>query len=443
MEQTFTSVCTDLSHDGLGVVKYNNKTYFVNDLLPTEKATVKIIKEQKNYGFCKVVNRLTSSKHRVVKKCAYFGVCGGCDFCHVNYEFETDFKINKVNQTLKRIGHLDHLVKTIVKADETNHYRNKVQIPFKQYKNKTICGFYKKQTHEICEITDCYLQTPYTTSISIFVKNIMNEYKIKAYDELTNSGTLRHLLIRKNSNNEYMVVLIVNEYDNKFFNLLSNKIVNKFDKVKSIIVNYNKNKNNVILGDKFETLYGADYLYEYINNLKFKMSHKAFFQVNHAQATKLYNLALDMANIKPTDTVLDCYCGVGTISLLASLKAKKVIGIEIIKEAIDDAINNAKINDINNCEFICGDATKEINNINDIDILIVDPPRKGLDNNIIDVIVAKKINKIVYISCDVSTLARDLSILTNYYNIDDSTCVDLFPNTNHVETVVLLSKVQK
>ena len=441
MKNFFNAQCMDLSHEGLGVVRKDEKPYFVFDLLPGEKGKIEVIKENKNYGYGKVVQRNNSSQYRINPLCVSFGKCGGCDLCHMDYDYEADFKLKMVNETYKRIGHLDYTFKKIIKADNTSHYRNKVQIPFALKNGKNICGFYKKQSHEIIEIRSCLLQTEITTDIAIFVKNIMNEYKINAYDECNHKGMLRHLLIRKNTFNDYMVVLIVNEYKKEDVLLLASKIKDKFPQVKSIILNINTEKNNIILGDEHEVIYGNDYLLEDILGLKFKMSHKAFFQINHDQTEKLYANALTLANINKNDTVLDLYCGVGTITLLASQKAKKAIGIEIVKEAIIDAKENAKINNIENVEFIVGKAEEKVNQIKDeIDVLIVDPPRKGLDKDLIETIKKFNINKMIYVSCDVATMARDVSLLTSDYKITDGFCVDLFPRTSNVETVICLEK---
>ncbi len=440
MKDFFNVKCTDLTHEGLGVVRINEKPYFVFNLLPEEKAEVEVIKANSNFGYAKVIKRSENSPERIRPECDLFGKCGGCDLCHMSYDAETAFKLKMVNDTYKKIGHLDYKITNILKADNTMHYRNKVQIPFQDFNGKAICGFYQKQSHNIIEVRKCLLQTDLTTDIAIFVKNIMNEYKIKAYDEKNHKGSLRHLLVRKNSNDEYMIALIVCEYNESDIEILTKKIINKFPTVKSIILNINKNKNNIILGDKYKVLYGNDYLIEDILGLKFKMSHKAFFQINHKQTEKLYTKVLEFSKITKNDVALDCYCGVGTISLLLAQKAKKVYGIEIVEEAIKDAKENAKINNIDNAQFIVGAVEDKINDIKEkIDVLVVDPPRKGLDEKVIEAIKKSKIEKVVYVSCNVSTMARDISILKDEYDISEVLCVDLFPRTCNVETIALLS----
>lgn len=441
MKNFFNTQCTDLTHEGLGVVRINDKPYFVFDLLPDEKAEVEVIKENSNFGYAKVFCRSNSSTKRIKPECDLFGKCGGCDLCHMNYEAETTFKLKMANDTYRKIGHLDYKITNILKAENTKHYRNKVQIPFKNFNNKAICGFYQKQSHNIIEVRKCLLQTDLTTDIAIFVKNIMNEYKIKAYDEEKHCGMLRHLLVRRNSSDEYMIALIVYEYNTNDIEILTKKIINKFSAVKSIILNINKNKNNIILGENYKVLYGEDYLIENILGLKFKMSHKAFFQINHEQTEKLYDKVLELANVTPNTIALDCYCGVGTISLLLAQKAKKVYGIEIVPEAIADAKENAIMNNTTNVHFIVGAVEDKISDIKEkIDVLIVDPPRKGLDGKVIETLKTSNISKIVYVSCNVATMARDIDMLKDAYNITEALCVDLFPRTANVETVALLSK---
>ena len=434
MEKNYIKgICSDITHDGLGVVKYDNKPYFIFDILPGESGKFEILRENKNLGYAKVIQRNNDSKERIVPICKEFGKCGGCDFFNMNYDYEVSYKLKMINETFKRIGHFDFKVNEVLKADKIINYRNKVQIPFKDTKNKAICGFYKKKSHEIIEVGKCYLQTDLTTEIAKFTKNVMNELKISGYNEEKHTGCMRHLLVRNTCNNDYMVVFIVNEYQIEKMNELASKIKNKYNSVKSIILNINKEKNNVILGNKYKLLYGYDYLIENILGLNFKMSHKAFFQINHNQTEKLYSKVLELSEITNEDNVLDCYCGVGTISLLCAKHAKKVYGVEIVKEAIDDALENAKMNNINNVEFICSPAEDKINDLVDkINVLIIEEQGKLTQE------IKSNIEKIVYVSCDVATMARDVSLLLDKYRIVDGYGVDLFPRTANVETVLSL-----
>ena len=433
-------ICVDLNHEGLGVVKSEGIPYFVEGLLPGEKAKVRITrKENAKFGSGEIIKLINESKDRVKPICPNFDLCGGCDLLHMNYQSELKFKLKMVNETFSRLGHLDFRFKEIVGAKTEYSYRNKVQIPFKMKKGRVSYGFFQKKSHEIIEFDNCLLESEKASEIAKLTKNLLNELKVDAYDEIEDKGIFRHLLIRKTYDNKYMVVFIVNNKDKSFdiekFKIISERIKNKYQEVESIIINYNNKKNNVILGEEYDVLYGSDYLVEEISGLKFKMSHKAFFQVNHEQTLVLYTKALEFANISKDDKVLDCYCGVGTISLLASRYAKEVVGIEIIPEAIDNANMNKEMNGITNANFIVGKAEEKINEIDDIDVLIVDPPRKGLDKSLIDTIINKKIKKVVYVSCDPATLARDLSLLSEYYTIEKGLLVDLFPRTCHVECI--------
>ncbi len=433
-------ICVDLNHDGLGVVKVDNFPIFVNDLLPEEEAKIKIIKNNKTYAIGKNIGLIKESKNRAIPSCKYFGLCGGCDLMHMTYDAQLEFKLKMANTTFKRIGHLDYEIKNIVGMKWPYNYRNKVQIPFSFRNGKVICGFYKKKSHDIVEIDDCHLQPTMATDIARFVRNLAIEFDIKAYDEVSKKGTLRHIIVRKTTNDEYMVVLVINDNKLPQSKKIVEKLVNRYSEIKSIIINYNNKHSNVILGDAYDVLYGTDSLIETILGLKFNLSHKAFFQVNHEQTEKLYSKVLEYLEPNSDDIVLDCYCGVGTMSLLFATKAKKVYGIEISKEAIKDAENNSRLNDITNTEFIVGKAEEEILKFNDkqIDLMVVDPPRKGLDIKVIETIKQKKIKKIVYVSCDIATLARDLNLLESDYQIMDVTLFDMFPHTADVETVVSL-----
>lgn len=437
--------CIDINHEGLGVVKKDDFPLFVPNLLVGETAEIKVVDLKKNYGIGKVVNHCDFSENRVNPICSNFFECGGCDLMHMNYQSQLAFKLQMGNATFKRIGHLDFKIKNIIGMDKPYNYRNKVQMPIGREKGKMITGFYKKKSHDIIKLEKCYIQPDESTEIAKLVKNICNDLLISSYDEKNKEGCLRHVIIRKTFDNEYMVVLVIfdDHKDNLIkLNELSHRIIQRNKNIKSIILNINKKVNNTILGLEYKALAGNDYLIEKILGLKFYMSHRAFFQINLKQTEKLYEKALEYANISENDVVLDCYCGVGTISLLAAQKAKKVYGIEIVPEAINDAIKNSKLNNINNAEFIVGKAEEEILKFKDklIDVIIVDPPRKGLDINVIETIKKKQINKMVYVSCDIATLARDLSILSDSYNIIDVTLVDMFPQTADVETVCCLQR---
>ena len=332
--------CVDLNYEGIGVCKIDGFPIFVPNLLIDEVADVKITKLNKNYGNGIIINRLTNSDYRIKPVCSKFGICGGCDLMHMSYESQLNFKLKMVNETLKRIGHLDYEIKEIIGANNPLNYRNKVQIPYKYNGKKNICGFYKKKSHDFVEFDNCYICNKEISDLSRFIKNLFNENKINCYNEDKDNGTLRNVLIRNTYDNRYMVVLISKTKDIPYLKEIVSKLIKRYEFIDSVILNYNPKKNNTILGDEYQVLYGNDYLIENILGLNFKMSHKAFFQVNHEQTINLYNKILEFSNVNSNSTVLDVYCGVGTISLAFSKYAKKVIGIEVVEEAISNAKEN-------------------------------------------------------------------------------------------------------
>ena len=435
--------CDNLNHDGLGVAKVDSFPVFVFNFLPGEEALIEVTKVHSNYAIGKVIELLNASSDRVKPECPKYGVCGGCDLMHMTYDAECKFKLNMVNETLKRIGHLDYRITEILKADTPKYYRNKVQMPYTFNGKKNICGFYKKKSHDLVEVDDCLISPDKSLDITRFIRNLFNEYNLRCYDENKDIGTLRNVLIRKNYSDEYMVVIISKENEINHLDEIVQKIIKRYSFVKSIILNYNPKKNNTILGETFKVLYGDDYLIEDLCGLKFKMSHKAFFQINHDQTVKLYNKIIELSNVTKDMSVLDLYCGVGTISLSFAKYAKSVIGVEVVNEAILNAKENANLNtdliNTKDIKFVLGKSEDVISEyIDKCDLLVVDPPRKGLDINVINAIIKSQIKKVIYVSCDCATMARDLNLLKDNYIIEDAVCVDLFPRTANVESIVVL-----
>lgn len=433
--------CVDLNHDGLGVCKVDGFPVFVKDMLIGEIAKVKILKVEKNLARGEIVNLFQTSPNRIKPICKQYGRCGGCQIMHLNYPSQLTFKKKMVEETFKRIGHIEIEAEDIYGMAEPYYYRNKVQIPFGMKDKKVICGFYKQKTHDIIPLDECYIEPKLATEIVRFVKNICNELKIDAVSDGYKYGCMRHVLIRKNSQEEYMVVLITKQEKINREKELVEKIVKRYPQVKSIIQNINRENNNVILGDKYRVIYGDEVLIETLCDLKFEMGHKSFFQTNHTQTEKLYYKALEYLNPNKDDVIIDAYCGVGTISLLIAKNARKVYGIEIVPEAIENAKKNAKLNKINNAEFICGPSEKEIFKFKDekINAIVCDPPRKGLDRVMVEALLEKEVDKIVYVSCDVATLARDANLLSEKYNVESLAVVDMFPWTVSTECVCKFS----
>lgn len=432
----------DLSYDGLGVAKVDGYILFVDECLVGEKVFVEVTELGKNYGFAKKIDILTPSPYRVKPKCPHFGVCGSCELMHLDYKQQLLFKKKIVESTIKKVGQVENVnIEQIIGMDEPYNYRNKVQMPF-AYNKKAIFGYYKKKSHQVVPIEKCYLQPDEITEIIKFIKNLCNELKVSIYNEMTGKGLLRHVLVRKNYKDELMVVLITNGFDFYNSDIIVKKLVDRYTNIKSIYQNINLKKNNVILGEQSKLLFGQKILEEKLCDLYFDVSYQSFFQVNREQTEKLYNVVLDYAEITDKSSIIDAYCGVGTISLMLAKKAKYVYGIEVVKEAIINAKNNAKKNKINNVEFRVAKVEDVIDEYvnKEVNTIVVDPPRKGLDSTVIQALLDSNIKRIVYVSCNPTSLARDLKLLKEKFNLDKCSVVDMFCQTTGVETVALLSR---
>lgn len=437
------SECVDLSHEGLGVFKIDGLTVFCPNALVGEKVKIEIEKVNSNFAQGKVLEIIKKSPNRVKPICKNYEVCGGCDLMHMDYNSELKFKEKMAVETLKRIGNLKVVpTEGILGMEDPYYYRNKVQIPFSSLKGKTICGFYKKKSHYIIPLDECFIQPVLATDIAKFVKNLANEYGVEGYNDLDKKGILRHVLIRKNYLDEYMVILILKKDALNNEKEIIDKIKNRYPNVKSILINIQEKDSNVILGNKTRVVYGKGEMIDDLLGYKFILSYKSFFQINRTQTEKLYNVAKEYANLKGNETVLDAYCGVGTIGITLSKNAKKVYGIEIVPEAIENAKRNATLNNINNIEFSVGKAEEVILDMEDInfDVCVFDPPRKGCDKVFLDSIIKKNVKRLVYVSCNVATLARDIDYLSEHYKVEKVKFVDMFPHSADVESVCLLTK---
>jgi 23S rRNA (uracil1939-C5)-methyltransferase len=442
-KEVIKAECVDLNHQGLGVVKAEGFPLFVENLLVGEIALIRIEKLQKSFGFGKVLKLLESSPDRVQPLCPSYPDCGGCQLLHLNYDAQLRFKVKMAEETFKRIGHLDLKVRRILGMDNPYYFRNKVQIPFREMNKKVICGFFKRNSHEIVPLDRCFIQPEEATAIARLICDLANQYRIEAYDEVKKRGCLRHVLLRKTINEEYMVVLITRTEDLPHRDDLVQQLKAKHPRIKSIYQNINERDTNVILGQKNNLLYGMPVLIDELLGLKFLVSPMSFFQTNHEQTEKLYQQVLSYIAPHPEDVILDSYCGVGTISLMLSQKVKQVYGIEVVPEAVKDAKANAVLNNITNCTFITGKAEEEIAKLQDLPItkVVVDPPRKGCDRDLLQALININPSQIVYVSCDVATLARDLEILASAYTVKEITLVDMFPQISDVETVVKLERL--
>lgn len=461
----------DIGVSGEGIGKVDGYTLFVKDTVIGDVVRVKIMKAKKNYGYARLMDIIKPSKDRVEPACPIARQCGGCQIQAMNYNTQLKYKQKLVKDNLLRISGLtegvDYEMCEILGMDTPFRYRNKAQYPVGEDKDGNIVmGFYAGHTHSIiaCPDDDCMLGHRDNAFILNAVKEWMKEYRVRAYNENIHKGTVRHVLVRTGYHtDEVMVCLVTKKMLRKE---AADGLVKAIQKLKlnvaSLVVNINKEDTNVILGKECITLYGRPYIEDYIGDIKFQISPLSFYQVNPKQTEVLYNKALEFAGLKGNESVWDMYCGIGTISLFLAKKAGKVYGVEIVPQAIEDAKNNAKINNIDNAEFFVGKAEEVVPafykkqtgvqsdkdstdskeyDMTRPDVVVVDPPRKGCDKKLLDTIVSMTPDRIVYVSCDSATLARDLKLLVEYgYKVEKVQPVDQFGNTVHVETVVLLSQ---
>ena len=437
----------DITHDGAGVTKVEGYPLFIPNGLPGEKAKIKVIKTGKGYGIGRLIELYEKSPYRVEIPSDEKHKYGGCQLEHISYEGQLKYKENQVRQVLTRIGKLeDVVVHPILGMEEPFHYRNKAQVPVGEKDGKLIAGFFKPRSHEIVDTNESLIQLPQVNEAVQVVKEICSELGIPAYQEESHKGVLRHIMARYGKQTEeLMVVIITRTTDLPQKNRLVEEMVARLPKLKSIVHNVNSKRTNVIMGEKTSVLWGNEVIYDYIGDVKFAISALSFYQVNPVQTKVLYDKALEYANLSGEENVIDAYCGIGTISLFLAQKAKKVFGVEVVPEAIEDAERNAELNEIKNAEFAAGEAEvvipKWYKEGNTADVLVVDPPRKGCDEALLQTIIEMKPKKVVYVSCNPGTLARDLRILEDGgYRTVEVQPVDMFPMTTHVECCAWLER---
>ncbi|MEN8698053.1 23S rRNA (uracil(1939)-C(5))-methyltransferase RlmD [Bacillus infantis] len=439
-------VFEDLTHDGAGVAKVDGYPLFVPNGLPGEKAQVKVTKVNKGYGFGRLMEIYEESPHRVNAPCPIYKECGGCQLQHLSYQGQMLAKEKQVRDVLTRIGKLEDVkVHPVLGMNEPWRYRNKAQVPIGEHEGGLIGGFYQQRSHQIIDMKECLIQQEKNDEVVQTVKEICAKYGVRAYDEGRHKGELRHIMARHGLvTGEVMVVLITrtNELPNR--KKITEEIAASIKGIKSIVHNVNPKKTNVIFGDVTRVIWGEEVIYDYIGDIKFAISARSFYQVNPEQTKVLYEKALEYADLSGEESVIDAYCGIGTISLFLAQKAKKVFGVEIVPEAIEDAKRNAALNGITNAEFAVGEAEKVIPDWykegNQADVLVVDPPRKGCDEALLQTILSMKPKKVVYVSCNPATLARDLRILEDGgYKTEEVQPVDMFPQTMHCEAVAKIT----
>ncbi|WMJ80529.1 23S rRNA (uracil(1939)-C(5))-methyltransferase RlmD [Clostridium sp. MB40-C1] len=438
---------TGEGYEGEGVARIDNYPVFIQGALLGEEVKTRVIKVKKSFAFGKLLEIIKSSKNRIEPVCSIYNKCGGCSIQHFSYEAQLEFKKNRVKDVLDRIGKLeDYTLHDTIGMKNPYRYRNKVQLPVGEEEGEVKIGFYAPRSHNIIDMRRCHIQDEIGDTVIFLTKDWMKRFNIKAYDEDKNTGLVRHIMIRSGfKTGEVMVVIVTNErklpHKDEFVKVISENI----EGITSIVQNVNSKKTNVILGEECITLYGRDYIRDYIGEFKFNISPLSFFQVNPIQTEILYSKALEYADLNGKEVVFDAYCGAGTISLFLSQKAKKVYGVEIVPQAIENAKVNARENNVTNVEFSVGKSEEIIPELIKkgikADVVVVDPPRKGCDEKLLEAISEMKPKRIVYVSCDPSTLARDLGILEkDGYKVIEVQPVDMFPQTAHVETVCLMSK---
>ena len=437
---------TDITDEGNGVGKADGIAVFVPFSAVGDKLSVKIVKTQKTYAYGIIDKIIVPSDDRIEIDCPVFKKCGGCSLRHISYKSELSVKDNMVRNAFKRIGGVEPIFEEILGCDETDYYRNKAQYPVSKIDGKAVFGFYAQRSHRVIPFADCRLQPEIFAEISKKVLEIAVKKGISLYDETSNTGLLRHIFLRRGYHSgEIMLCLVVRKNCRREIKSLANEIVPLCPEIKTVVMNINPDKTNVIMGKETEAVYGDGFIYDEMCGNIIKLAPEAFYQVNTKQAERLYEIASEYADLKGDETLLDLYCGAGTIGLSMAKRVKKLIGVEIIPEAIQNAKENAKRNGIENAEFICGDAGKVASELIEKgirpDVIVLDPARKGCDNVALDSIIKMNPQKIVYISCNPATCARDLKILSeNGYKAEKARAVDMFPRTNHCECVVKLTK---
>ena len=441
--QEHTVTIEGYGEGGMGVARIDGRVVFVHGALRGEKCRVLILKTLKSVAFAKVLEVIEPSSERITPDCPYFPRCGGCTYRHIRYEEELRLKKQRVQDNLSRIGGSDVTVEEILGARDTLRYRNKAQYPVS--KDGTV-GFYRARTHEVIECEHCLLVKPEADAAAEALREYMQSCRVAGYDEKTGRGLVRHLYIRSNAAGESLVCVLVNGDKLPKEDRLVALLRDACPKCTGIVLGTNTKKGNVILGDRYRTLWGSDRLEDTLCGKTFRLSVPSFYQVNRVQAERLYAKAIEFAGLTGQETVLDLYCGAGTITLALSDHAKKVLGAEIVPEAIDDARENAARNGVKNAEFFCGDASdvaKKLARENlRPDVITVDPPRKGLAADVVESIAEMQPGRVVYVSCDSATMARDVKRLADLgYTAQRACAVDMFPRADHIETICLLSKL--
>lgn len=436
----------DNGFQGEGIAKIDGMTVFIPDAIKGEKVKIKILKVTSSHAFGKILNIELKANSRIKPDCETYSKCGGCVMRHINYDETINMKKNAVESTLRKALGRDVKIDEVLKMDEPYFYRNKLQYPIGiNENNEPVMGVYAERTHRIIPTKVCMIQDKLSQEIANDIFEFVKENNISVYDEKTLKGALRHIVIRYGKKTgEVMITLVTNQRKIEKENELVKYITEKYQEIKTVVKNLNNKNTNVILGYENEVLYGDGYIYDYLGEFKFKISPMSFYQVNPVQTEKLYSKAVEYAELSGNETVFDLYCGIGTIGIFASKNVNKLYGIETVPQAIEDAKENARENNLNNAEFFVGDVEVTLpefikeRNISP-DVVFVDPPRKGCDKTAIDTLLGLEPKKIVYVSCNPATLGRDLKIFEEKYEIKKIAICDMFPFTHHAEVVTMLN----
>ena len=435
----------DNGFEGEGIAKINNFAIFVDGAIKGEKCKILIVKVVSSHAFGKIIEIIEPSKHRAKPDCSTYKRCGGCNLRHVDYKETLNIKKEKVQNLVNKSLTNKITVKDTIGMENPYNYRNKAQYPVGTNKDGVpVFGVFAKRTHEIIPIKECKIQKEISYDIAKFVLEQMKSFGVSVYNEKSGSGLVRHIITKVGiKTNEIMVIIVVNGKEIPGELTIANNVIDRFPNVRTVVKNINTRNTNVIMGEKNEAIVGRGYITDKLGNYIFKISPMSFYQVNPVQAEVLYNEAIKGAEITNNDVVCDLYCGIGTIGIFASKNAKKVYGIEIVKQAIDDAKSNAALNNIDNIDFICGDVEEAFDDLIKKekvkpDVIIVDPPRRGLDEKTIENILKLKTERVVYISCNPATMVRDLKKMEEEYEIKSVQPVDMFPFTSHVECCSIL-----
>ncbi len=436
-----------ISNEGNGVGRHEGMAVFVPFTAIGDEINCRIVKLKKTYAYGIIEKVITPSKDRIEPDCTTYKKCGGCSFRHISYKAELKVKQSNVQDAFERIGKLDIKFDDILGCEEIYQYRNKAQYPVCEKNGRLVCGFYSKRSHRVVDNKSCFLQPEIFNKIASTTVRVLDKNGFKAYNEESGKGQIRHIYIRHGFHTKEIMLCIVAVKTDKRFKLISGEISRAFPEIKSIMLNINPNKTNVILGNCNEILFGKEYITDIMCGNRVQISPHSFYQINTAQAEKIYGIVKEYAELKGDETLLDLYCGIGTIGFSLVKEVNKLIGVEIVPEATENAKLNAEINGISNAEFICGDAGTVANKLIERgeipDIIIADPARKGCDSVSLDAMLKMNPKKIVMVSCNPSTCARDIKYLCdNGYNAVKGQAVDMFPRTTHVETVVLMSRVE-